>query len=101
MIYFYLCIIFGQSIQITIFLATLVCLAEDISVALVHVSWSVNVTEGVFTGSAEQQPDKKFKMSSYLSIESSEWDKDTQLTCEATAASKTTSKSIKKSDCRD
>ncbi len=81
---------------------SLVCLISHMSGAFADVRWLVNgnsVTEGVFTGSAEQQPDKKFKMSSYLSIESSEWDKDTQLTCEATAASKTSRKSIKKSDC--
>ncbi|RXN19787.1 Ig heavy chain Mem5-like protein [Labeo rohita] len=83
---------------------TLVCLINHMSGALADVRWLVNgnsVTEGVFTGSAEQQPDKKFKMSSSLTIERSEWDKDTQLTCEATTASKTTSKSIKKSDCSD
>ncbi|XP_026063277.1 immunoglobulin lambda-1 light chain-like [Carassius auratus] len=83
---------------------TLVCLINHMSGAFADVRWLVNgnsVTEGVFTGSAEQQPDKKFKISSYLSIESTEWDKDTPLTCEATAASKTTSKSIKKSDCSD
>ncbi len=83
---------------------SLVCLISHMSGAFADVRWLVNgnsVTEGVFTGSAEQQPDKKFKMSSYLSIESSEWDKDTQLTCEATAASKTSRKSIKKSDCSD
>ncbi|XP_073689750.1 immunoglobulin lambda-1 light chain-like [Garra rufa] len=81
---------------------TLVCLINHMSGALADVRWLVNgnsVIEGVFTGSAEQQLDKKFKMSSSLTIESSEWDKDTQLTCEATTASKTTSKSIKKSDC--
>ncbi|KAK2915931.1 hypothetical protein Q8A67_000305 [Cirrhinus molitorella] len=83
---------------------TLVCLINHMSGPFADVRWLVNgnsVTEGVFTGSAEQQPDKKFKMSSSLTIESSEWDKDTQLTCEATVASKTTSKSIKKSDCSD
>ncbi|XP_026072442.1 immunoglobulin lambda-1 light chain-like [Carassius auratus] len=83
---------------------TLVCLINHMSGAFADVRWLVNgnsVTEGVFTGSAEQQPDKKFKMSSYLTLESSEWDKDTQLTCEASAASKTTRKSIKKSDCSD
>ncbi|KAK2915930.1 hypothetical protein Q8A67_000304 [Cirrhinus molitorella] len=83
---------------------TLVCLINHMSAAFADVRWLVNgnsVTEGVFTGSAEQQPDKKFKMSSSLTIESSEWDKDTQLTCEAITASKTISKSIKKSDCSD
>ncbi|XP_067279433.1 immunoglobulin lambda-1 light chain-like [Pseudorasbora parva] len=83
---------------------TLVCLINDMSVAFSDVRWLVNknsVTKGVFTGSADQQPDKKFKMSSYLTIESSEWDKVEDLTCEASVASKTTSTTIKKSDCSD
>lgn len=74
------------------------------SAAFADVRWLVNgnsVTEGVFSGSAEQQPDKKFRMSSYLTIESSEWDKDKDLTCEASVASKTTRTNIKKSDCSD
>ncbi|XP_048031319.1 immunoglobulin lambda-1 light chain [Megalobrama amblycephala] len=83
---------------------TLVCLIDHMSAAFADVRWLVNgnsVTEGVFTGSAEQQPDKKFRMSSYLTIESSEWDKDKDLTCEASVASKTTRTNIKKSDCSD
>lgn len=83
---------------------TLVCLINHMSAAFADVRWLVNgnsVTEGVFTGSAEQQPDKKFRMSSYLTIESSEWDKDKDLTCEASVASKTTRTNIKKSDCSD
>ncbi|XP_067237468.1 immunoglobulin lambda-1 light chain-like [Chanodichthys erythropterus] len=83
---------------------TLVCLIDHMSAAFADVRWLVNgnsVTEGVFTGSAEQQPDKKFRMSSYLIIESSEWDKDKDLTCEASVASKTTRTNIKKSDCSD
>ncbi|KAK7175405.1 hypothetical protein R3I93_002343 [Phoxinus phoxinus] len=83
---------------------TLVCLINHMSVGFADVRWLVNgnsVTTGVFTGSAEQQPDQKFKMSSYLTIESSEWDKDQDLTCEAIIASKITSTSIKKSECSD
>ncbi|XP_077067805.1 immunoglobulin lambda-1 light chain-like [Siphateles boraxobius] len=83
---------------------TLVCLIDHMSVAFADVRWLVNgnsVTTGVFTGSAEQQPDQKFRMSSYLTIESSVWDKDQDLTCEASVASKITSKSIKKSECSD
>ncbi|XP_067227965.1 immunoglobulin lambda-1 light chain-like [Chanodichthys erythropterus] len=83
---------------------TLVCLIDHMPAAFADVRWLVNgnsVTEGVFTGSAEQQPDKKFRMSSYLTIESSEWDKDKDLTCEASVASKTTRTNIKKSDCSD
>ncbi|KAK7167123.1 hypothetical protein R3I94_001505 [Phoxinus phoxinus] len=83
---------------------TLVCLINHMSVGFADVRWLVNgnsVTTGVFTGSAEQQPDQKFKMSSYLTIESSEWDKDQDLTCEAIIASKITSTRVKKSECSD
>ncbi|XP_073670173.1 immunoglobulin lambda-1 light chain-like [Paramisgurnus dabryanus] len=81
---------------------TLVCLINDMSVGFVDVSWFVNgnsVTDGVFTGSAEQQPNEKFKLSSYLTIERSEWEKDKDLTCKVTAAGKITNTKIKKSEC--
>ncbi|XP_073670265.1 immunoglobulin lambda-1 light chain-like [Paramisgurnus dabryanus] len=82
---------------------TLVCLINDMSVGFADVSWFVNgnsVTDGVFTGSAEQQPNEKFKLSSYLTIERSEWEKDKDLTCKVTAAgSKITTTKIKKSEC--
>nr|AAG31698.1 immunoglobulin light chain VJC region [Danio rerio] len=83
---------------------TLLCLINHMSVAFADVRWLVNgnsVTEGVFTGSAEQQPDHKFKSSSSLTIQRSEWDKDRELTCEATVASKTSRASIRKSECSD
>ncbi|XP_065119399.1 immunoglobulin lambda-1 light chain-like [Paramisgurnus dabryanus] len=81
---------------------TLVCLINDMSVGFADVSWFVNgnsVTDGVFTGSAEQQPNEKFKLSSYLTIERSEWEKDKDLTCKVTAAGKITNTKIKKSQC--
>ncbi|XP_037400900.1 immunoglobulin kappa light chain-like isoform X2 [Pygocentrus nattereri] len=84
--------------------ATLVCLANDVSSALADVRWLVDgkaVSSGVTTGSAAQQPNKKFRLSSYLTIERSEWDKDKAITCEVSAASKATTKEIKKSECSD
>ncbi|XP_073670270.1 immunoglobulin lambda-1 light chain-like [Paramisgurnus dabryanus] len=84
---------------------TLVCLINDMSVGFADVSWFVNgnsVTDGVFTGSAEQQPNEKFKLSSYLTIERSEWEKDKDLTCKVTdAGSKITNTKIKKSQCNE
>lgn len=80
---------------------TLVCLINDMSVGFADVRWLVNgnpVTKGVFIGSAEPQPDEKFKLSSYLTIETSEWQKDKDITCEVIAAGSKTSKKIKKSD---
>uniref|UniRef100_A0A8C2I4X2 Ig-like domain-containing protein n=1 Tax=Cyprinus carpio TaxID=7962 RepID=A0A8C2I4X2_CYPCA len=82
--------------------ATLVCLAEDISVALVHVSWSVNgrsVTDGVWSSPTEEQQDKTFKMSSCLTIESSDWMNNADFSCEVSVGSKFTKKSISVSQC--
>ncbi|KAK6312410.1 hypothetical protein J4Q44_G00180740 [Coregonus suidteri] len=62
--------------------ATLVCLASNLSQrskGFADVSWMSNgesVTEDVSTSPAEQQPDKTFKISSYLTIQTAEWDKD-------------------------
>ncbi|KAI4896495.1 hypothetical protein NFI96_004225 [Prochilodus magdalenae] len=84
--------------------ATLVCLANDVSSGIADVRWLVDgksVSSGVTTGSAEQQPNKKFRLSSYLTIEKSEWEKDTAIACEVSAASKATTKAIKKSECSD
>ncbi|KAI4891642.1 hypothetical protein NFI96_018117, partial [Prochilodus magdalenae] len=84
--------------------ATLVCLANDMSSGIADVRWLVggnSVSSGVTTGSAEQQPNKKFRLSSYLTIEKSEWEKDTAIECEVSAASKATTKAIKKSECSD
>ncbi|XP_028978917.2 immunoglobulin kappa light chain-like isoform X5 [Esox lucius] len=63
---------------------TLVCLASNLSErskGLVDVSWTSNgqsVTD-VSTSPAEQQPDKTFKISSYLTIDTEEWDKDVHM----------------------
>ncbi|XP_036446419.1 immunoglobulin lambda-1 light chain-like [Colossoma macropomum] len=84
--------------------ATLVCVANDMSSGFADVRWLVDrnpISSGVTTGSAEQQPNKKFRLSSYLTIERSEWDKDKAITCEVSAASKATTKEIKKSECSD
>ncbi|XP_077067806.1 immunoglobulin lambda-1 light chain-like [Siphateles boraxobius] len=82
--------------------ATLVCLAEDISVALVHVSWTVNgrsVTDGVWSSATEKQQDKTFKMSSSLTIDSSDWTDNVDFSCEVSVGSKFTKKSISNSQC--
>ncbi|XP_038844659.1 immunoglobulin lambda-like polypeptide 1, partial [Salvelinus namaycush] len=61
--------------------ATLVCLTSNLSQkskGLADVRWMSNsesVTEDVSTSPAEQQPDKTFKISSYLTIQTAEWDK--------------------------
>ncbi|GAA6074230.1 immunoglobulin lambda-1 light chain-like isoform X1, partial [Tachysurus ichikawai] len=84
--------------------ATLVCLASDMSVGFADVSWLVDgksVTSGVITGSAQQQDNKKFTLSSYLTIDSSEWDDDKVITCEVSAGGKAASVKINKSECSE
>ncbi|XP_028842695.1 immunoglobulin lambda-1 light chain-like isoform X1 [Denticeps clupeoides] len=81
---------------------TLVCLVQDVSVGFADVRWTVGgspVTSGVFTGPAEQQPNKKFRMSSYLTTQTSEWSSDKEFSCEVSAAGTSASKKMKKSDC--
>ncbi|MCI4385089.1 hypothetical protein PGIGA_G00046330, partial [Pangasianodon gigas] len=55
---------------------TVVCVASDMSSGFAEMHWLVDgslITSGVITGSADQQPNKKFTLSSYLSIDSCEW----------------------------
>ncbi|XP_066498712.1 immunoglobulin lambda-1 light chain-like [Hoplias malabaricus] len=82
--------------------ATLVCVVSDMPTGFADVSWLVDskaVSSGVSTGSAEQQTNKKFRLSSFLTIERSEWEKDKDITCQVSSASKTASKKLKKSEC--
>ncbi|XP_046695646.1 immunoglobulin lambda-1 light chain-like [Silurus meridionalis] len=84
--------------------ATLVCLANDVAGGFADVRWLVNgnpVTSGVITGSAQQQANKKFSLSSYLTIDSSEWENDKVITCEVSAGGKAASVKIKKSECSE
>ncbi|XP_058239295.1 immunoglobulin lambda-1 light chain-like [Hemibagrus wyckioides] len=84
--------------------ATLVCLASDMSVGFADVRWLVNgnsVTSGVITGSVQQQDNKKFTLSSYLTIDSSEWDNSKVITCEVSAGGKAASVKINKSECSE
>ncbi|XP_053474527.1 immunoglobulin lambda-1 light chain [Ictalurus furcatus] len=84
--------------------ATLVCLASDLAGGFADVRWLVNensVTSGVITGSAQQQANKKFTLSSYLTIDSSEWENDKVIACEVSAGGKAASVRIKKSECSE
>ncbi|XP_030645567.1 immunoglobulin lambda-1 light chain-like [Chanos chanos] len=81
---------------------TLVCVANDLSVGFADVSWTVSgksITDGVFTSSAEKQSNQKFKVSSYLSLPTSEWESDKEVSCQMSVGSKSSEKKIKKSDC--
>uniref|UniRef100_A0AAR2IN38 Ig-like domain-containing protein n=1 Tax=Pygocentrus nattereri TaxID=42514 RepID=A0AAR2IN38_PYGNA len=54
--------------------ATLLCLAEELTVPLVQVSWAMNgtsVTDGIGTSPPVQQPDKTLRMSSSVTVSAS------------------------------
>ncbi|XP_071249652.1 immunoglobulin lambda-1 light chain-like [Salvelinus alpinus] len=85
--------------------ATLVCLTSNLSQkskGLADVSWMSNgesVTEDVSTSPAEQQPDKTFQISSYLTIQTADWDKDLLFTCKVSLGSTFSEKEIRKTSC--
>ncbi|XP_071385789.1 immunoglobulin lambda-1 light chain-like [Centroberyx affinis] len=84
--------------------AALVCLASlpSLSLGFADVTWMADgspVSSGVSTSTAVQQPGQPFQISSYLSIQTSDWNKDKVYTCKVSVGSKASEKTIKKSDC--
>ncbi|XP_040919184.1 immunoglobulin lambda-1 light chain-like isoform X1 [Toxotes jaculatrix] len=81
--------------------ATLVCLSSQ-SVPFAHVSWLVAgnpVSSGISTSTPVQKSDQTFQISSYLSIQTSDWNMDKIYTCKVSLGSQTSEKNINKSDC--
>ncbi|XP_044037883.1 immunoglobulin lambda-1 light chain-like isoform X2 [Siniperca chuatsi] len=81
--------------------ASLVCLSSQ-SVPFADVSWLAGrspVSSGISTSTAVQQPDQTFQISSYLAIQTSDWNKDKVYTCKVSMGSQTSEKNINKSDC--
>ncbi|KAM3597495.1 uncharacterized protein V6R79_005395 [Siganus canaliculatus] len=81
--------------------ASLVCLSSQ-SVPFAEVSWflaGTPVSSGISTSSAVQRPDQTFQISSYLDIQTSDWNKDKVYTCQVSVGSHTSEKNINKSDC--
>ncbi|KAM6966446.1 immunoglobulin lambda-1 light chain-like [Tautogolabrus adspersus] len=81
--------------------ASLVCLSTQ-SVPFADVSWSAAgspVSSGISTSTAVQQPDQTFQISSYLSIQTSDWNMDKVYTCRVSLGSQTSEKTINKSHC--
>ncbi|XP_065821219.1 immunoglobulin lambda-1 light chain-like isoform X1 [Labrus bergylta] len=81
--------------------ASLVCLSSQ-SVPFADVSWSAAgspVSSGISTSTAVQQPDQTFQISSYLSIQTSDWNMDKVYTCRVSLGSQTSEKTINKSHC--
>lgn len=81
--------------------ASLVCLSSQ-SVPFADVSWlsaGSPVSSGISTSTAVQQADQTFQISSYLSIQTSDWNMDKVYTCQVSLGSQTSEKSINKSVC--
>ena len=81
--------------------ATLVCLSSQ-SVPFADVSWlsaGSPVSSGISTSTAVQQADQTFQISSYLAIQTSDWNMDKVYTCKVSLGSQTSEKNINKSDC--
>ncbi|XP_028978918.2 immunoglobulin lambda-1 light chain-like isoform X1 [Esox lucius] len=81
---------------------TLVCLASQMAMGYADVSWTVGgspVTSNIVTSTAVPQDNKTFQLSSYLTIDTSEWNQDKEFSCKVTVGSKFTEKCIKKSEC--
>ncbi|XP_059932565.1 immunoglobulin lambda-1 light chain-like [Gadus macrocephalus] len=82
--------------------AALVCLARQMSIGFAEVSWLVNgspVTEGTWTSTAVQHPDKTFQLSSYLSLPGCD-SEDRSYTCKVTVGSSSFEKTTRMSECR-
>ncbi|CAL8265637.1 unnamed protein product [Gadus morhua 'NCC'] len=83
--------------------AALVCLARQMSISFAEVSWLVNgspVTEGTWTSTAVQHPDKTFQLSSYLSLPGCD-SEDRSYTCKVTVGSSSFEKTMRMSECRN
>ncbi|KAM7371714.1 hypothetical protein PAMP_008925 [Pampus punctatissimus] len=81
--------------------ATLVCLSSQ-SVPFANVTWLSGgspVSSGISTSTAIQQLDQTFQISSYLSIQTSDWSTDTLYTCRVSLGIQTSEENIKKSKC--
>uniref|UniRef100_A0A8C5CIJ0 Immunoglobulin lambda-1 light chain-like n=1 Tax=Gadus morhua TaxID=8049 RepID=A0A8C5CIJ0_GADMO len=83
--------------------AALVCLARQISIGFAEVNWLINgspVTEGTWTSTAVQHPDKTFQLSSYLSLPGCD-SEDRSYTCKVTVGSSSFEKTMRMSECRN
>ncbi|KAM8724053.1 immunoglobulin lambda-1 light chain-like isoform 3-T3 [Acanthopagrus schlegelii] len=81
--------------------ASLVCLSSQ-SVPFADVSWFAGgspVSGGISTSTAVQQPDQTFQISSFLAIQTSDWNMEKVYTCKVSLGSQTAEKNINKSDC--
>ncbi|XP_036945071.1 immunoglobulin lambda-1 light chain-like isoform X4 [Acanthopagrus latus] len=81
--------------------ASLVCLSSQ-SVPFADVSWLAAgspVSSGISTSTAVQQADHTFQISSYLAIQTSDWNMEKVYTCKVSLGSQTAEQHISKSHC--
>ncbi|XP_078017392.1 immunoglobulin lambda-1 light chain-like isoform X1 [Epinephelus lanceolatus] len=81
--------------------ASLVCLSSQ-SVPFADVSWLLGgspMSSGISTSTAVQQADQTFQISSYLAVQTSDWNMDKVYTCKVSLGSQTAEKNINKSHC--
>ncbi|XP_078017338.1 immunoglobulin lambda-1 light chain-like isoform X1 [Epinephelus lanceolatus] len=81
--------------------ASLVCLSSQ-SVPFADVSWLLGgspVSSGISTSTAVQQADQTFQISSYLAVQTSDWNMDKVYTCKVSLGSQTAEENINKSHC--
>ncbi|XP_037116960.1 immunoglobulin lambda-1 light chain-like isoform X1 [Syngnathus acus] len=81
--------------------ATLVCVATQSS-PYADVTWltrGLPVSGAVKTGPAMRQADQTYTISSYLTVETSNWNADATYTCKVSLGSKSAENTIRKSTC--
>nr|XP_061805707.1 immunoglobulin lambda-1 light chain-like [Nerophis lumbriciformis] len=81
--------------------ATLVCVATQ-SIPNADVTWLVRgrpVTGAVATGPATRETNGNYKISSYLTVQTSEWNSDIPYTCKVSLGSQSAENTINKSKC--
>ncbi|XP_063759834.1 immunoglobulin kappa light chain-like [Eleginops maclovinus] len=86
----------------TIFLKNDLCSDQTHFAQVADIRWfgdGSEVSSGISTSTAVQQPDKAFQISSYLAVQTSDWNMDKVSTCKVSLGSQTSEQNIKKSDC--
>ncbi|XP_069068821.1 immunoglobulin lambda-1 light chain-like [Pleurodeles waltl] len=83
--------------------STVVCLYQDFYPASVDVTWTVGgqtITNGVEKSRATKQSENNlFMASSYLSLPTTDWSTNKEVTCQVNHQGNSFSKSVKKSEC--
>ncbi|XP_057673180.1 immunoglobulin lambda-1 light chain-like [Corythoichthys intestinalis] len=81
--------------------ATLVCVATQ-SIPSADVTWMARgrpASDAVATGPATRETNGNYKISSYLTVQTSEWNADVPYTCKVSLGSQSAEQTISKSNC--